>query len=284
MSSAGFTGIVSARYFSSSLFPLPSLNDPTNTGLDIINKYTVSEGGGSTTSTFFAPYALNNLSTTLLTYDLCSGFQNLGLIMGLLNTQLDIDVVSERGLQTPEVVIKFKYTYNTNPYVVVATVSNKGTVSTAALLPIPVVINDVSGSVYNHCSDVLGIGVQYLPIYVLLNKTPSALYSEINNSSSTGTVCLSAYLIADRSKISPNVDLTQYTPVLSDVDSTLQVPFTFNRSILSNLPDGPGTSDVVILGGFSAKLQYQQFAIPSGTTTVASSVNNTLGSTILRNA
>ena len=284
MASTGFAGIVSARYFSSSLFPLPSLTDPTNSGLDVINQYTVTEGAGSTTSTFFAPYATSNLSTTTLTYDLCGGYQNLGLIMGLLNTQLDIDVVSDRALQTPEVVIKFKYTYNLNPYVVVATVSNKSTLSTAALLPLPVIISDVSGSLYHHCSDVLGIGVQYLPVYVLLNKTPSALYAEINNSNTTGTVCVSAYLVADRSKITPNVNLAQYTPVLSDVNSTLQVPFTFNRAILSNLPDGPGTSDVVILGGFSAKLQYQRFAIPSGTTTVASSVNNTLGSTILRNA
>jgi hypothetical protein len=284
-SSTGFIGLAAVRYFPSEITPLASINSDVSGGFDIIKKYTLSIGAGSTSSTFFYPYTNTTLGSTFITFGtICDVLNYLNLLMGQIQLQTNLLVSVQKGVSTYSITMNFQYTYEGVTSTVQAQFLNgQCTVSTKVLLPIPIILGEPCTSTEQ------GLASFNLPCCVVIDRNADSLKSLASSGSSATLIPLSGYLVTDLSLIPSSFSQSNYSLVISDVNSTLTKPFTFNRTVysivseeLGPLPSGV-KSNIVILGGFTASLQYQGGNPPAGTTTIASSVNNTLGSIILQN-
>ena len=285
MSSIGFTGITSARYFSTTTFPLPPLvNGIIKTGFDVINKYTVTQGAGCSTSTFYSPYAKQALQSTTSTYNLCEGYQYLHLIMGIITVTINFEVETAAGgvYQRAGFRILFQYTYEGKTIEVESLVPELEYLSTPVLLPLPSICTTNSSKDCSSypCLPEFGLVTTHIPIVLYFNKNPLTIFREVNASTTTGKLPLSAYVISDAQFIKRYIDLSLYSPVVSDVTSSLKAPFKINRSLLASI--GEKIVDVRIIGGFTINIQYLKQNLSQGTVVIGTSANSpTLGSVIL---
>lgn len=279
-SSIGFIGLTTARYFPNDTIALPPLStDISGTGFNVVIKYQLYFGAGSSSSTFYAPYINTSLQATIITLDnVCDVLNNLNLLMGLINVQINLNATQQQNTTTPSLQINFQYKYQSEIIKAQATVDSQCALSTKVILPIPIILGDV-------CTT-QGLATFNLPCYVILQTTPQSLYNSLNTQATSDSINLSAYLVADMNCFPEIFSTLHYSLSISDVNSTLTTPFKFNRAIFSSIVSecNKPKTNITIIGGFTAVLQYTTINLPAGTSTVASSVNNTLGSIILQNA
>jgi hypothetical protein len=285
MSSQGFLGITSARYFPFVTTPLPPLQGAEiKTGMDVLNQYVVSVGAGATSSTFFAPYTKKQIAYTSSTYDLCEAYQNLKLVMGLVDISLNLVTLLDK--QAKEVVfieVVYTYSYDGATLTERAVIAEGEYTSSPVYLPLPAIEKGDAGEI--PCG-ALTLGVVHIPVVIYLNKPPVTLYKEINQTSppnGSGSLPVSAYVITDTRFLDEKIDTKAYAPILSDVNSTLKKKFSPNPLLLGSVGSQSGkTFDVSVIGGFSAAIQYRNVFIGNGLTTIGQSLPNTLGSVLLQ--
>lgn len=290
MSSLGFQGVTSARFFPKNVIPVaPAFSEQTTfpTGLDCINQYTVTVGAGTSSSTFFAPYTKNLLADTATDYDICTAFETLKLLMGLITVSIGLVYVwsSKEGTRTVVYDITYTYSYGGVTETKSAVVLEGDYVSSVVYLPLPAFIaEDTSGSVACNQS----LSVIHIPIVLYVQTTPRNFYRTLRTSGSNlQGIRLPIYIVTDeRFLVDKNFDLTLYTPVLSDINSTLTEAFSVNPAVLGSLTKttSTGSFDVKVIGGFTSTIQYRLGIVPApGITFVGQSLSNTLGSTLLMN-
>lgn len=286
MSSQGFLGITAARYFPRITTPLPPLPaDEIKIGMDVLNQYLVSAGAGTSSSTFFAPYTKKQIAYASTTYDLCGAYQNLKLVMGLIDISLKLIVLLDK--KAKEVVfieVVYTYSYDGATLTERAIIAEGEYTSSPVYLPLPAV--EKTNHTGEMSCDGLTLGVVHIPVVIYINKPPVTLYNEINQSSSlnsSGSLPVSAYVVTDTRFLDEKIDTEVYAPVLTDVNSTLKKKFSPNPLLLGSLGSQSGrTFDVKVIGGFTATLQYRIRNIANGFNSIGQSLPNTLGSVLLQ--
>jgi len=275
MFSQGFFGTSAARYFPNVVTPVPALPDAKlTTGMDLVNQYEVSFGAGTTSSTFYTAYTDKQIKYNSSVYDVCGGYQNLSLIMGLIDISLRLLVLQENRTQFAFIEVVYTYTYNGVTITERALIPGGEYISSVVYLPLPAFESNTKFSCGGQT-----LGVVHIPIAVYIDTTPTKLYQ--NTPSNTG-LPVSAYILTDNLFLADKIDTTKYTIVLSDVNSTLKTKFTVNPLLYGTIKSAEGrTFDVKVIGGFRAVIQSIQQSIINGVNNVGRSLPNSVGSVLL---
>ena len=276
MFSQGFFGTSAVRYFPNVVTAVPALPDAKlSTGMDLVNQYQVSIGAGTTSSTFYTAYTNKQIKYNSSVYDVCGGYQNLSLIMGLIDISLHLQVLQEtNGTQFAFVEVVYTYTYDGVTITERALIPGGEYISSVVYLPLPAFESNTKFSCGGQT-----LGVVHIPIAVYLDTTPTKLYQ--STPSNTGTP-VSAYILTDTFFLAEKIDTTKYTAVLSDVNSTLTTKFTVNPLLYGTIESVEGrTFDVKVIGGFRANIQSIKASIINGINNVGRSLPNSVGSVLL---
>jgi len=251
--------------------------------MDVLNKYVVSIGAGTTSSTFFAPYTKKQIAYSSTTYDICEAYQNLKLVMGLIDISLNLIVLLDKEAKKIVFIeVVYTYTYDGIEKTERAVIPSGEYTSSPVYLPLPAVEKSETGKV---SCDGLTLGVVHIPVVIYINTSPIAMYNSLSTTSlnTTGSLPVSAYIVTDTRFLDEKIDTKAYAPVLTDVNSTLKKKFSPNPLLLGSVGSQTGrTFDVKVIGGFSAILQYRNISIGNGFNTVGQSLPNTLGSVLLQ--